>query len=107
MNVSEQDKLKFHQDMIDLYKQGKRIGFNSTRFLNMINEYGGYEAACRLIAGDDNATGFTELWEISRLDLSMEYLIVHKWAHIFDKEQVKICNTRLKKLSTKPKTPKP
>lgn len=103
MTVSERDKQIFHEDMIDLYKQGKKIGFNPTRFLQMINEYGGYETACKLIAGKDDVSGFTELWVVDRLDLSMEYLVVHKWAHIFEPEQVKICADRLAGLKKPPK----
>lgn len=78
MKVNEQDERMFTADMIDLYKRGKSIGFNSTRFLQMISEYGGYETACRLIAGRDDVSGFTELWEVGRLDLSMEYLVVNE-----------------------------
>lgn len=96
MNVSNEDKQEFNRDMIDLYNQGKKVGFNATRFLQMISEYGGYETACKLIAGRDDVSGFTELWDKNRLDLSMEYLVVHKWAHIFTEEQVKICAKRLK-----------
>lgn len=103
MTVSKQDEKMFTADMIDLYKQGKTIGFNSTRFLNMISEYGGYETACRLIAGRDDVSGFTELWAVGRLDLSMEYLVVNEWSHIFTDEQVKICADRLAGLRTPPK----
>ena len=103
MVVSEKDKQRFHNDMVDLYKRGKTVGFNSTRFLNMISEYGGYETACRLIAGRDDVSGFTELWAIDRLDLSMEHLVVNEWSHIFDEEQVKICADRLASLNTPPK----
>lgn len=103
MEVSKQDKLKFHNDMIDLYYKGKQFGYNATRFLQMISEYGVYETACKLIAGRDDVSGFTELWESGRLELSMEYLVVHKWAHIFSDEQVKICAERLNSLSTPPK----
>ncbi len=102
--VSDKDKQNFHNDMIDLYRQGKELGFNSTRFLQMISEFGGYETACRLIAGRDDVSGFTELWEVNRLDLSMEYLVVHKWAHIFSEEQVGICAERLARLKSPPES---
>lgn len=103
MVVSDKDKQRFHNDMVDLYKRGKTVGFNATRFLNMISEYGGYETACRLIAGRDDVSGFTELWAVGRLDLSMEHLVVNYWSHIFTDEQVKICADRLAGLKPPPK----
>lgn len=46
---------EFHNRMEDMYYAAKREAkYNATIFFRMINEHGGYEAAKRLLAGDDN-----------------------------------------------------
>lgn len=69
-------ELRFHAAMEDVYEQAARLGYRPTRFLQMVREYGGVEAAHRLLATEAAQAGLTDLWLLGRLDLSMEYLVL-------------------------------
>jgi len=63
----------FNADMQKIYITAKKeLGYNATRFLQMISEKGGVQAARILIAKDGGTYGFEVLWENKRLDLSVE-----------------------------------
>jgi hypothetical protein len=64
---------QFHQAMVGLYETAKRdLGYNATRFLQMISEQGGVATARQLLWSDQPSDGFTTLWSHHRLDLSVE-----------------------------------
>jgi hypothetical protein len=50
----------------------KEIGYNPTRFNQMVAEHGGPEAVRLLLKGRDASDGFTTLWEAGRLEMSCE-----------------------------------
>lgn len=55
---------QFQQDMIRGAELLKReIGYNANRFMQMVGELGGVEAARHLLQGRDASDGFTTLWE--------------------------------------------
>jgi hypothetical protein len=59
--------------MVNLYQVAKRdLGYNATRFLQMLTEVGGVEAARQLLRAPSISDGFTALWERGRLDLTVE-----------------------------------
>lgn len=60
-----------------------------TRFTPMLNQYGATETWRRLKRGP--TTGFVELWEVGRLDLSLEALVVGhpKYYVLFREEEIK------------------
>jgi len=90
------EKDKFHKDMKNIYFQCSRLNYEPKIFLGMVNNYGGFEAAKRLIAQKDYMTyGFATLWEKNRLDLTMEALIVEKWSHLFSPKELDECKKRL------------
>ena len=99
-------KLKFNEAMKDIYKQAKiECGYNATRFLQMVNELGGYKAALRLLYSKDVSEGFIELWKLARLDLTMEAMIYENliWHDLFNKKELAIARKRLEDLDYKPK----
>src|SRR4051794_39866854 len=70
----------FHRDMINGAAVLKsEIGYNPIRFNQMVAEYGGVEAARRLLQGADGSEGFTALWEARRLDKSVEAYVLLPW----------------------------
>lgn len=72
----------FHQAMVTIYQVAKRdVHYNATRFLQMVSEHGGVEAARQLLRTSTVSDGFTALWLEQRLDLSVE-------AHVLDAEFV-------------------
>jgi len=64
---------QFHRAMVDVYERARReAGYNASRFLAMVSEVGGLEAAHRLLKATDPSEGFVALWSKGRLDLSVE-----------------------------------
>ena len=57
----------------------KEIGYNPTRFRQMVDEHGGVGAAKILIGRKDASDGFTVLWENHRLELSCEAFALLPW----------------------------
>lgn len=89
---------RFHQDMLDTYEPLKRkYRYNATYFLQMVLEYGGVETSRRLLWKDDVADGFTTVWELKRLDLSVEaFVLPPECAPLFTEEERGIARARLK-----------
>lgn len=90
-------EMQFHDAMLNIYARAKaECGYNATRFLQMISESNGVEAARRLLHGRDSSDGFTELWKCGRLDISMEALVLHtRWKSLFSDEERAIARRRL------------
>src|SRR4051794_19137514 len=65
----------FDRAMLRLYEDARDAGYNATYFLRMLNELGGVATAKRLINANAPSEGFTKLWEMKRLDLSVEALV--------------------------------
>lgn len=64
---------QFHADMVlgaDRLKD--EIGYKPIRFMQMVSELGGLEAARHLLRRRDASDGFTTLWEHGHLGLSVE-----------------------------------
>lgn len=105
MNQDDAKKQAFHNDMINLYKRtSKELKYKSTKLLDMINKYGGYEAAIKFITSESNKFDFTILWENERLDLSVEGLITNiKYRELFPEDVVNFCDKKLKEYNFSPK----
>jgi hypothetical protein len=89
---------RFHQGLLDTYELLKRkYRYNASYFLHMLLEYGGVETARRLLWKDDISDGFTTLWELKRLDLSVEAFVLRpECASLFTEEERGIARARLK-----------
>jgi len=87
----------FHQAMLGVYRRAKEeCGYKATRFVQMVTELGGLEAAKRLLHSGDISYGFEKLWELGRLDISMEALVIDpKWQDLFTEEEVATARMRL------------
>jgi hypothetical protein len=71
---------RFHRAMAGIYETAKReLGYNVTRFLQMLSEQGGVATARHLLWSSAPSEGFTTLWSHGRLDLTVE-------AHVLDSE---------------------
>jgi hypothetical protein len=67
----------FHREMLRGVQRCKtEIGYHPQYWLQMVAEYGGVDAAKRLLQGDRASDGFTRLWEEGRLDLSVEFFVL-------------------------------
>jgi hypothetical protein len=90
---------RFHEAMLEIYRRAKSdAGYNATRFLGMVSEQGGYEAARTLIHASTVSDGYTALWERGHLELTVEALILRpEWHDLFSESERNIARDRLTK----------
>ena len=87
---------KFNDDMETIFPMAAKLGYKPSYFLQMLRDKGGYQAAQQLIHSKDPASGLTSLWEIGRLDLSVEaHVIKDEYKPLFSDEERDICTERL------------
>ena len=88
---------RFHEAMLEIYRRAKSdAGYNATRFLGMVSEQGGYQAARTLIYASTVSDGYTALWERKHLELTVEALILKpEWHDLFSDEERTIARQRL------------
>lgn len=88
---------RFHDAMLDVYQRAKaEAGYNASRFLSMVAEQGGYEAARTLLHASNVSDGYTALWQRKRLDLTVEAVILkHEWRDLFSEFERDIARQRL------------
>ena len=82
---------EFHAAMVNLYHAAAELGYRPIYFLRMVNEHGGLATAKLLLSAAESQEGLTKLWELGRLDISMEALVLEeRWEILFsDDEQHK------------------
>ncbi len=69
----------FHEEMLGIYERAKKdCGYNAIRFLQTVVEKGGLKAAKEWLSVSTPQDGLFTLWELGRLDLSMEALVLSK-----------------------------
>src|SRR5262245_30777731 len=88
----------FDAAMVAIYTTAKRdLGYNATRFLQMITDEGGLIAARKLLHASVASEGFTTLWEHRRLDLSVEaHVLRPEFAELFTDDERRIARKRLR-----------
>ena len=91
-------EIAFHEAMLNIYRAAKsEAKYNAQRFLQMVVDHGGTEAAHMLINADAVSEGYTALWERGRLDLTVEAMVVNtqKFHSLFTEKELQICSDRL------------
>lgn len=88
---------QFHREMLEIYKLCVReCNYRPTRFVDMVNDRGGLDAARALLAAPTPAMGLTTLYELGRLDLSMEALVCRDpWRTLFTADEIAVAEKRL------------
>jgi hypothetical protein len=65
----------------------------------MLEMHGGVSAARQLLRSPGHPEGLTKLWELGRLDLSMEALVLREpWIVLFNDDERRIARKRLHEL---------
>jgi hypothetical protein len=89
---------KFTEAMFGIYRRAKdETGYKASFFYNMINDNYGYQTARTLINADQASDGYTALYELKRLDLTVEALVVEnlQWRKLFTDDEIKKAERRL------------
>jgi hypothetical protein len=90
---------QFHHAMIGVYENAKQHDYFATYFKRMIDEYGGVQAAKRLLANQEIQTGLMVLWEKHLLDQSMEALVIQdRFKPLFTPQEIAEAHRRLEEL---------
>ena len=98
--MSRSTEVAFNKAMHDVYDNAlSECGYRATRFLNLVNQIGGLETARQLLRSDVHPEGLTALWELGRLDLSMEALVLQEsWRVLFTAAELRLARRRLQRL---------
>jgi hypothetical protein len=96
---------RFNRVMIAIYETSKReLGYNATRFLQMVSEQGRLVTARQLLWSDTPSDGFTTLWEHHRLDLTVEaHALRPEFAALFSDADRDQARTRLEAYGWNPR----
>ncbi|MDP9953418.1 MULTISPECIES: hypothetical protein [Streptomyces] len=96
--MTSEAERQFHRAMaLGVERLKREIGYNATRFMEMVGELGGAGAARQLLRGRDASDGFTTLWEHERLDMSVEAFVLLPWyRELFTEEQLEAAGRRLR-----------
>ena len=102
--LSENDvKASFHQEMLRIYKEAATFGYRPAYFLRMVNELGGLAAAQQLLRDGTVSDGFVRLWSESRLDISVEAVVLDpRWRDLFTPNELDVARRRLEDAGFKP-----
>ena len=94
---------EFTQAMVDLCQEARSIGYNPIRFQQMLEEHGALSAAHQLLAARRFHDGFTKLWKLGRLDISLECVALKpKFRELFSNEELSEARRRLQELNFDP-----
>ena len=89
---------RFSEAMFAIYREARDIGYTPSIFLRMLHEKkGALQTARQLINASQPSDGYTRLWELERLDLSVE-AVVHdntEWHELFTQDELQRCEERL------------
>lgn len=87
---------QWHREMLQIYSDAKAIGYNASRFIQMVDEQGGLAAARQLIGSEQPSEGFTKLWELKRLDIAVEARALKpEHRELFSSDEIARCKARL------------
>ncbi len=80
--------------------EAEALGYRPTLFKQMVGAQGGYVTVRQLLSKGKPSEGFTRLWELKRLDLTVEALVVEtKWRSLFDPILVQQAERLLKQVA--------
>ena len=89
---------EFNQAMLGIYNKARsEANYTPSVFFRMISEHGGYETARRLIHSPNVSEGYVKLFELGRLDLTVEAVIIENgnWHALFTDQELDVCRKRL------------
>ena len=79
-----------------------RCRYRPSYFLQMLENYGAVGTAVKLVTANKFREGFTKLWELGRLDLSAEAIMLRSpYRQLFSKEVLDKASERLTALGYK------
>lgn len=94
--MTSQSESAFHRETLSGIETLRSSGYSPTRFEQMVGQQGARDAARNLLRGRDASDGFTTLWEMGRLDMSIEAMVVLAWyKSLFTDDECATARSRL------------
>ncbi len=92
--------IEFKQEMENIYLEAKKAGYNASRYLSKLRgDDDPIKTAKELIMNTEElgSYGFTKLWDIGRLDLTVEALLMDnpKFQNLFPENVIDKARERL------------
>lgn len=86
------------REMLGVYTRAKsECAYTATYYYNMLADLRGLATAKRLLAHSNAQYGFEKLWELGRLDLTVECLVLRpRFRPLFEPEELAEARRRLK-----------
>lgn len=97
---------QFDLAMLDIYQRAKlEAGYKASVFHQMLARQGGVATAKQLINAPHPSDGYTSLFELNCLHLTVEAVVVEnaKWHPLFTEDEVAKAAARLKAYQYEPK----
>ena len=89
----------FHDVLKNTMRECQRLRYNPTYAIQMIAESGPIGACKRLLDKPEVSEGFTRLWELGRLDLTVEAIVLRsEFASLFTDEELSVARQRLEQV---------
>ena len=90
---------EFERAAYDICHAAKAIGYRPVRFQQMLDELGAVDTARQLLASRRFHEGFTKLWELGRLDTSLECVVLNpSFRPLFSEQELNEARRRLREL---------
>ena len=84
-------------------RESRTIRYKPTAFERMLGEHGAVETAHRILATYKYQDGFRRLWQLRRLDLSLEcHVLKPRFSALFSPKELDEARKRLKQLNYDP-----
>lgn len=93
-----QEPPDFEKAMHGIHTKAKlEAGYNASLYLQMLHRHGGLGTAKQLINSPQVSQGYTRLYELKRLDLTVEALVMDnpKWHSLFTQDELIRARRRL------------
>ena len=86
----------FHKDMLDGCHTLKKLGYWPGYFYRDVANEGGVATVKKLLKKQGTSDGFTTLWELGKLDMSVEAFVLLPWYEVlFDEGELLTARQRL------------
>jgi len=97
--LTKMEKLQsqFQDEMLYTYREAKKLGYKPGVFLDMLASHGAVKTAKKLLSTEDYIQeGIKRLWELKRLDLSVEASVIKaEYKELFTEDEISIARKRL------------
>ena len=94
---------EFEDSLWESCRESRTLGYKPIAFEIMLGEQGAVETAHRLLATFEYQDGFRRLWELGRLDLSLEcHVLKPRYRSLFAPDELDEARKRLRQLDYDP-----